>query len=40
MKWQHADAKDPTDPESDLKADNIEEAYKNMIGFSSLKLQW
>jgi hypothetical protein len=27
MKWMHSEIKDPTDPESALKADNIEEAY-------------
>jgi hypothetical protein len=28
MKWQHTDPKDPNDPESTLKADNIDEAYQ------------
>ncbi len=28
MKWQRVEAKDPNDPESILKADNIEEAYQ------------
>jgi hypothetical protein len=28
MKWQCVEAKDPNDPESILKADNIEEAYQ------------
>ncbi len=38
MKWQRTYAKDPTDPESDLKADNIKEAYQKydwIFGFEA-----
>ncbi len=28
MKWTHSEIKDPADPESALKADNINEAYE------------